>query len=245
MVVPKCTRAAAARQERYPWSVLAYSLPSHILAYLHVALCSLLIVTFDAIAFVDLRTSSNNGAFIGANLTVAVAAQTAISFTRLYAEGPDDSAKPAAQTRIYPHLTAIIDVEDGVVKGITWDDACIFCGGLECDEITYDYNGVLQDRDSAEQPTGGCGTTLEECNKKLVAGGAGGNEGQACDLTLYVVWTGSDADGRALLSSANRFSAFPAQELRDRLTRNLPDQVLDPPTIPGTGGDTNNRKRDL
>lgn len=189
-----------------------------------------------------MRTNPNNGAFTGASVTVAVAAQKNISFTRLYAEGPDDSGKAAVETKIYPHLTAIINVDDGVVTGITWDDACIFCGGLECDEITYDYNGVLQDRDSAEQPTGGCGMTLQECNTKL---SGTGNEGQACDLTLYVVWTGSDKDGRALLSSANRFSAFPAQELRDRLTRNLPDQVLDPPTIPGTGGDTNNRKRDL
>lgn len=173
-------------------------------------------------AFRDLRRPSNNEDWATKNVTIGVGVQSQLSFLKLFAEGLDDSPKSEQNNlKIYPHLTAIIDVKDGVVLGITWDDACIFCG-LGCDEITYDFNGVLQSRGSAEQPTGGCGNTYQECIQKH------DNEASTdCDIVLYVVWTGTDVNGKAFLSSANRFSAFPAQELRARLARNLPGPIQD------------------
>ena len=40
---------------------------------------------------------------------------------------------------------------------------------------------------------------------------------------LYVVWTGDDKNGKAFQSSAFRFSAFPEQELENRISDSLPD----------------------
>jgi hypothetical protein len=124
----------------------------------------------------------------------------------------------ASQT-VYPFLTAIIDVKDGDIRGITWDDACVFCGPSECEEITYNYNGVQQTQQSSGQPTGGCYVTVEECNDLL-----GENGTAACDLTLYVVWTGTDSKQRAFQSSASRFSAFPPQEIQDRIASLIPNR---------------------
>lgn len=110
-------------------------------------------------------------------------------------------------SRIYPYLTAIIDVEDGRVRYITWDDACVFCGNSECIEITYNFNG---EQKSSGQPTKGC--YVEE-NRCLVEQEDGGT---LCDLNLFVVWTGTDRNGVAFQSSAYRFSQFPKQKLGDR-----------------------------
>lgn len=169
-------------------------------------------------AYSDLTSEQRNPDFASNTLTVGVGVQESLSFLRIWKN----------DEKIYPHLTAIIDVRDGVVLGITWDDACIFCGGFQCDQITYDFNGNIQDRDSAGQPTGGCGITFSDCNSKHQ------DDGTDCDIVFYVVWTGTDVDGKALLSSANRFSAFPAQELSDRFTQNLPGAK-------DSGGDTTNR----
>ena len=175
------------------------------------------------IAYRDLKGSDRNENFRSNSISIGVGIQESLSFLRVWAQGPDDFPEVTNPDNlmVYPHLTAIVDVKDGVVQGITWDDACVFCSGFKCDQVTYDYNGVLQDRDSAGQPTGGCGITYPECNAKHQ------NDGTDCDIVLYVVWTGSDVDGKALLSSAYRFSAFPAQEIADRLTQNLPGAVKD------------------
>ena len=171
------------------------------------------------IAYNDLVSTGKNDNFRGQNsLTVGVGVQKSLSFLRVWAQGEKDFPETTNvdDLKVYPHLTAIIDVKDGIVRGITWDDACVFCNAFACDEITYDFNGVKQDKDSAEQLTEGCGKKRRDCT--------GGTE---CDVLLYVVWTGTDVDGKALLSSAYRFSAFPPQELSARLTQHLPDAVTD------------------
>ena len=184
-----------------------------------VGLTSLLFFSFPcSTAYNDLRINKSNSDFSNpdTSLTVGVGVQTSLSFLRLW----------AGNSNVYPHMTVIIDVKDGIVRGITWDDACIFCGGglvgESCDEITYDFNGDLQTQDSAAQPTRGCGTPESDCARRHR------ESGTDCDLVLYVVWTGTDIDGNAMLSSANRFSAFPAQKLQDRLTQNLPGIGRDP-----------------
>lgn len=142
--------------------------------------------------------------WLNRNITVGVASQQHTSFLRLYHE-----FTAAGASRIFPHLTVNIDVEKGRVRGVTWDDACLFCGGFECVPITYNYAGVIQNETTAGQPVGGCHITTEECLTKPAV----------CDLLLYVVWSGTDSKGIAFQSAASRFSMFPAQDLRNRLTR--------------------------
>ena len=169
-------------------------------------------------------------------ITVSASSQSAVSFVRVYYD--------TAKDRIYPFLTAIMDVDRGVVKGITWDDACVFCGGTECVENTYNYNGMAQNQSSAGQNTRSCFISTEDCNALLSTN----SSSTVCDLTLYTVWTGTDANGIALQSQAYRFSAFPAQELSDRITQLLvPDAAAD--FINGgdntDNGNTTNRNRIL
>lgn len=147
----------------------------------------------------------------GKNVTVGAASQTALSFLRVYHD--------VTNKRIFPFLTAIMSVDKGIVTSVIWDDACVFCGGLgECVENTYNFDGVPQNSSSAEQVTQSCFLTTKDCDELLT----GDPASTSCDITLYTVWTGTDADGKALQSQAYRFSAFPAQQLTDRITQLLP-----------------------
>jgi hypothetical protein len=128
-----------------------------------------------------------------------------LSFQKRYYDGFE---------KIYPHLTAVIDVEEGVVKGIAWDDACIFCSKSECEDNTFDFNGFLAS--DANQPVGGCFLSLETCKAYALEGRTD------CDLILYTVWTGTDSNGVAFKSSSYRFSAFPTQGWSDSISQSLP-----------------------
>lgn len=130
-----------------------------------------------------------------------------MSFQKLYYN--------SAENKVYSTLTAIIDVEDGVVKGISWDDGCIFCKSSECDENTYFFNGTVA---NPVDDAGSCGNTVDECS----VAAADADSEIDCDLFLYVVWTGTDSNGRAFKSAAYRFSAFPTQELGDNFDISIP-----------------------
>lgn len=152
------------------------------------------------------------------NVTIGAASQDKLSFLRMYYE--------ETPSYVFPFLTAIVDVRDGVVRGITWDDACVFCGTDDCLENTFNYNGIEQSQRTSGQPTRGCVFTKQECNEFA-------NDGnRICDLTIYVVWTGTDANGIAFQSSAYRFSQFPPQKIRDRIGQSFFAQ-----RVPETGRD--------
>jgi hypothetical protein len=182
------------------------------------------------------------------NVTAFASSQTSLSFQRKYYD---------KDVGIFPYLTAIIDVVDGVssvycfglpetfgiecllfpylpvtfldiytrnsinhslrfrhrhvnhlqeVKGIAWDDACVFCGKDKCLENTFDFTGSEA---LPQEPTKGCVLTLKECKEIHDQGG------NTCDLRLYVVWTGTDKNGMYLTSSSKRFSAFSPRQIRD------------------------------
>ena len=126
-------------------------------------------------------------------------------------------------------MTAIINVNHGVVQYITWDDACLWCNKNQCEENTYDFNGNLGDQSMFQQPTKGCPWNAVDCATAM------SNNQTDCDLLLYVVWTGTDANKKPFLSSAYRFSQFPAQQLANRFSNDIPS-LPSLPKIPGFGG---------
>ncbi|KAL7489282.1 hypothetical protein ACHAW6_014867 [Cyclotella cf. meneghiniana] len=134
---------------------------------------------------------------------VFASSQSALSFLRRYYD--------ITSQRLYPYLTAIIDVRDGVVKGIAWDDACIFCQHSRCLANTYNFDGSVATNEQINQPTNGCFFTRDEC-VQLHAGGS-----DVCDLKLYIVWTGTAVGGKVLLSSDSRFSAFPPNRIQENI----------------------------
>jgi len=131
-------------------------------------------------------------------VSVHVASQDAVSFIRRYYD--------EGEGKIYPYLTAILDVTDGIVNGIAWDDSCVRCknnkkeNNTRCEENTYDFTGNLTTLGT--EKTKGCYFTKEECIEFQ------NQNNNICDLNVYFVWTGSDINGRILSSSGSRWSAF-------------------------------------
>jgi len=113
--------------------------------------------------------------------------------------------------RIYPYLTAIIDVQDGIVRGIAWDDACIFCEKDKCVPNTYNFDGSLATTEQISQSVNGCYVTVKDCL------GFAADGSDICNLKIYAVWTGTDADGKVLLSSDSRFSMFPPNRVQENV----------------------------
>lgn len=158
------------------------------------------------------------------NLTVHTASQEFLSFLRLYYDQEN--------LRVYPYLTAIIDVEDGIVRGIAWDNACVFCSKDRCVENTFNFAGVSTADlvPPLKENTEGCFLEVNECDKiqselgqKNDTAGYAAVGANLCDLNLYVVWTGTDVDGNPFQSSSSRFGAFPEARLQDRISNSLPD----------------------
>jgi hypothetical protein len=141
-----------------------------------------------------------------------------LSFQKSYTDGFE---------KIFPHLTAIVNVVEGVVTGITWDDAGVFCGKSESEPNTFDFAGNVATEAEAEQPVRGCYLDFEECKTWHASGRTD------CDMLMYIVWTGTDANGKSFLSSGYRFSAFPAQDLGDRFSQNLPELPAIPSLLGG------------
>jgi hypothetical protein len=158
---------------------------------------------------INSRVQTEQTVWYNSNITVGAASNLGVSFLKQYY---DIEAR-----RIFPYLTAIIDADQGEVTGITWDDACVFCGSDQCQPIMFNYNGEAVTSSQAGQPVGGCYVSQEECETALATGVA-----TNCDLTLYVVWTGTDKNGVAFQSAASRFSNFKTKTLKDQLSENLP-----------------------
>lgn len=98
-------------------------------------------------SFKDLIEDQSTSVFDGSgNVTIHVASQKVLSFQRMF------YSQSGGVGRVFPFLTAIIDVKKGVVNGITWDDACLFCSDDNCLENTYDFNGNLGTQSEYKQP---------------------------------------------------------------------------------------------
>ncbi|KAL7534151.1 hypothetical protein ACHAXR_005674 [Thalassiosira sp. AJA248-18] len=154
-------------------------------------------------SFNGIANQKNNGITINNATHIFAASQSSLSFLRRYY---DKTAE-----RIFPYLTAIIDVRDGVVRGIAWDDACIFCEKKQCLANTYNLNGSVATSAQIKQSVNGCYLDKIECQGFMADGS------NKCDLKLYVVWTGTDADGKVLLSSDSRFSMFPPNRIQENV----------------------------
>jgi len=88
-----------------------------------------------------------------------------------------------------PFWTLVIEVTDGLVDKLTWDDSCPLCESS--DMCVADRNcGVMHNT---------CGNTDADNN---------------CNLQIYVSWFGTDADGKYFTSSDKRLSRFRSGSLR-------------------------------
>lgn len=112
-------------------------------------------------------------------------------------------------------LTLFLNITQ-IVQGIAWDDACVFCSNNRCKENTFNFNGSPA---SLSEPTKGCYLTREQCDK------IHSKNGSDCDLTIHLVWTGTDLAGNYLTSSNNRFSSFQPKQIQDFFKDSVRDLI--------------------
>ncbi|CAM9118509.1 unnamed protein product [Pylaiella littoralis] len=123
------------------------------------------------------------------------------------------------ERKTFPIHTAIINVEQGEVTGISWDDGCHFCGSDQCQENAYDFNGELIQGDGSS----------EDCfwpDSSCVMDGNDGKVSSLCQLTVYVVWSGTDANGNYFTSFSKRLSMY-AGETVDSFIDSVADEFED------------------
>jgi len=131
--------------------------------------------------------------------------QLAQGSKRFYSQPPNVAAGGGA--RFFPAYTAIVQLDNGVPTSISWDDGCFFCddAGPRCAA-----NAVPRsDGKALDGRLKSCFMTAEECGPVGDGGGSDGAvQGSPCDLKVFVVWTGTDADGGFLTSAGRRFSRY-------------------------------------
>jgi len=133
-------------------------------------------------------------------VSVHVESQQSLSYIRRYHN--------LEEHKVYPYLTTIIDVEQGKVKGILWDESCLFCNSTRCEENTFDFQG---NQETSISNTKGCFIPVPDCAGTVEEEITLGTKLKTaeCNLKIYVVWTGTDVDGKPLQSYESRFGAFP------------------------------------
>lgn len=100
----------------------------------------------------------------------------------------------------------MIFLHQGAVTSLSFDDSCIFCESNRCVPNTYNFEGLSVSGDIYSDE---CYLTVAECDELVKTDSA------ACDLSIYVVWTGFDKNGKLLDSVNSRFSAFSSKTMRE------------------------------
>jgi hypothetical protein len=140
-------------------------------------------------------------------------------YPRIYKRTYYNPCSASASSAIYtiPLYTAIISAVNGVPNAITFDDGCYFCGynnaggpGAPCSYSGFTTNGSLPIDDVAIV---NCASDQTVCYPSAsFSNNSNTNSSYAtvssCDLKLYVVWTGTDRNGKYFTSAGMRFSSF-------------------------------------
>jgi len=116
-------------------------------------------------------------------------------------------------------MTAIINLNNGAVNAISWDDGCYFCAsngptcqpnGLSTATMTAidSSSGIV----SCFTPQSTCYATSTSSPSPSPSPGAKNSSSSItvnqCDLQLFVTWSGTDAGGLYMTSQNKRFSRF-------------------------------------
>jgi hypothetical protein len=146
----------------------------------------------------------------GDNIGIHVESAGVISYQKRFRSGPEG--------RTFSIFTAIINVDRGHVRGITWDDGCHFCAfKTECAGNTFDYTGG-----NSSLPSGGKDCFFTDAACEIGSKSADSNNtlsdpqasdtnplrSDVCQLTVYVVWSGTDKNGLKFTSQQKRLSRF-------------------------------------
>lgn len=118
-----------------------------------------------------------------------------------------------------PLYTVIVGMANGVVSSVTYDDGCFFCAsnGADCvataidtTRHTYvnDSSSMINCRQAAAYCYPAATATVNDTGAATTNYTGSSLPQSPCDLKVFVVWTGTDADGQYLTSAGKRFSRF-------------------------------------
>jgi hypothetical protein len=161
-------------------------------------------------------TAAAAGEALTLSVTVGQAASDDLELAqgakRFYSQPPNAAVGGGA--RFFPAYTAVVQLEKGVPTSISWDDGCFFCddAGPRCAATGLPRS----DGKPLDGRLKSCFMTAEECGPVSDGGGGGSGgggggaapQGSPCDLKVFVVWTGTDADGGFMTSAGRRFSRY-------------------------------------
>ncbi|CAD7958410.1 unnamed protein product [Amoebophrya sp. A25] len=105
-------------------------------------------------------------------------------------------------SKIVPFVSLVINVSEGAVKSLVWDNLCPNCS----DDACLRSQTAL---DEKYEPTGEARDVSKTCSQDT-----SGLE-QAHDFKIFLTWAGTDVNGRHCKSSAFRFSRFAGSTLSD------------------------------
>ena len=134
----------------------------------------------------------------GNDVGIHVEAGGLSSFTKLYRSTVNDV------NVTFPYFTIIVAMDDGLVESLTWDDGCHFCASSSCTDATFRLDGTAQTADVNRD----CFLSDALCVQASTVS-------EACLLTVYVVFSGTDSNGISMEASNLRFSRFRAGNLDD------------------------------
>lgn len=168
----------------------------------------------DNLWFPVTSCSAYNGPGIGngapTNYYVSVQGVSS-SYRKRYAQM--DTSAQGRVAAVLPLTTAVVQVDNGVVKSVYWSDGCFFnenrAKATDCIFNAFDLTNQIDPEQYNQflNPTGettlGYDTSLtpQQCTQQ-------GNPPGFCDLGIYIVWTGTSLDGKQLVSANPRFSRF-------------------------------------
>jgi len=157
----------------------------------------------------------------GSALTFAVGVQGAASDDPAYATASQKivASVPSSELgglsagrRFFSTYTAVVQLVKGEPTSITFDDGCFFCDSMSssCATNAVPLGGGAQPPPPSAR---GCFLRENECDAPKDNSGGGGvapaaPAGNACDLKLFVTWTGTDVDGEFLTTAGRRFSRY-------------------------------------
>ena len=155
-------------------------------------------VKVDEFALLELDNSFNTD-YYNKNTTVQIEASLNAS----------KAINTATEELRVPFFTIIIELNQGEISSITWDDKCVGCLSDECID---GFCGIPQNY---------CGTADSQTD---------------CDLKIYLGWFGTDKNGNYLTSAGQRLSAFRSWSLNEAFeaasetykeNQPNPDELLD------------------
>lgn len=119
----------------------------------------------------------------------------------------------------FPLMMAIIKVNKGTVTDIIWDDdSCSYCDPMYCFPNVHDFNGNIIPSlgKSCFKQDSTCTFTTSNTTKvngQLVTTTFPATS-TLCELNVYVVWSGTDANGITFKSDSFRFSRMSGDQLK-------------------------------